>query len=193
MQDIFMSIIGVILSANAYSMDVSQLNIDEIRCMADNIYFEGRNEGMAGQMAIALVTLNRVESDVYPNTICRVVKQGPTYKNNPDLPIRWRCQFTWYCDGLSDNIPLEYTKGKRKGQIRQSVYHTYSEIVKNAVLVMSGQITDFTEGATHYFAQNIVTPKWSTDKSMIRTTIIDNHTFMKAKEVQIAPGASKNP
>lgn len=189
MQDIISILVGAVLSAQAYSIDVNQLDLDEVRCLADNIYFEGRNESAAGQMAIALVTMNRVESSSYPNTICKVVKQGPRYKNNPDLPVRWRCQFSWYCDGRSDKIPLTYTKGKRKGQVRQRVYEVYAETVKHAVLVMAGITIDFTEGSTHYYAQNIVTPSWSTSKKMQKVTVIDNHTFMRAKVMEDAPGA----
>lgn len=190
MQDIISTIVGAILSTQAYSMDVVQLDLAEVQCMADNIYFEGRNESAAGQMAIALVTMNRVESDAYPNTICEVVKQGPRYKNNPDLPVRWRCQFSWFCDGRSDKIPLMYTKGKRKGQIRQRVYDVYAETIKHAVIVMAGNTTDFTEGSTHYYAHNIVTPTWATSDKMQKVTVIDNHTFMRAKVATDGPGAS---
>lgn len=189
MLDQVSALIGAIMMTLTPSMD---LDIEQVRCMADNIYFEGRNEGMAGQMAIALVTINRVESKYYPNTICEVVKQGPKYKNT-GLPVRWRCQFSWYCDGRSDDIPLTYTRGERKGQIREAVHNTYSEVARNAILVMSGTVTDFTEGATHYFAQNIVTPRWSISDKMTRTTIIDNHTFMKVKVVQTATGATNSP
>lgn len=189
MQDIISILVGAVLSAQAYSIDVNQLDLDEVRCLADNIYFEGRNESAAGQMAIALVTMNRVESSAYPNTICEVVKQGPRYKNNPDLPVRWRCQFSWFCDGRSDKIPLTYSKGKRKGQVRQRVYEVYAETVKHAVLVMAGITIDFTEGSTHYYAHNIVTPTWSTSEKMQKVTVIDNHTFMRAVVMNDAPGA----
>ena len=51
---------------------------EEISCMADNIYFEARNQGTAGWSAVASVTLNRVKDKRFPNTVCEVVKQGPT-------------------------------------------------------------------------------------------------------------------
>ena len=34
---------------------------NEIKCLAENIYFEARGESTAGKMAVALVTLNRVK------------------------------------------------------------------------------------------------------------------------------------
>ena len=64
--------------------------------MALNIFFEARSEPIQGQIAVAEVTLNRVASDDYPNTICEVVLQ----ENSQG------CQFSWWCDSKSD-----YAKG----------------------------------------------------------------------------------
>ena len=61
-------------------------------CLAQNIYFEARSESQAGMIAVAQVTMNRVKHPRYPNTVCEVVKQQK----------RGVCQFSWYCDGLSD-------------------------------------------------------------------------------------------
>ena len=44
-------------------------------CLAMNIYHEARSEPIAGRVAVAEVTLNRVESKYYPNDICGVVYQ----------------------------------------------------------------------------------------------------------------------
>ena len=49
----------------------------EIECMAKNIYFEAAVESTAGQLAVAQVTLNRVKSHHYPNSVCEVVYEGP--------------------------------------------------------------------------------------------------------------------
>ena len=58
MSDPINALIGAIMLTLAPAPGAAMdLDIDQVRCMADNIYFEGRNEGMAGQMAIALVTL----------------------------------------------------------------------------------------------------------------------------------------
>jgi len=45
----------------------------ELRCLAENIYFEARGEPLNGQYAVAEVTLNRVRSPYFPKTICAVV------------------------------------------------------------------------------------------------------------------------
>ena len=44
-------------------------------CLALNMFFEARNEPLEGQLMVAEVTLNRVTSDRYPDTICEVVWQ----------------------------------------------------------------------------------------------------------------------
>ena len=61
-------------------------------CLALNMYFEARSEPIAGQIAVAEVTLNRVASPHYPNTVCEVVLQDNSEG----------CQFSWWCDGKSD-------------------------------------------------------------------------------------------
>ena len=50
----------------------------QVSCLADNVYFEARNQGTAGWSAVISVTLNRVKDKRFPNTVCEVVKQGPT-------------------------------------------------------------------------------------------------------------------
>ena len=65
---------------------------DEVKCLAENIYWEARNQSIQGMYAVADVTLNRVKDSRWPSTVCEVVKQQK----------RGVCQFSWYCDGLSD-------------------------------------------------------------------------------------------
>ena len=74
-------------------------------CMAQNIYFESANQSFAGRLAVAHVVINRMEDLQFPNTVCGVIYQAKTkinWKGN-EVPIRNQCQFSWYCDGLSDD------------------------------------------------------------------------------------------
>ena len=73
-----------------------------ITCLAQAIYFEARDHPTVGQMAVAQVVLNRTHDSRWPNTICGVVKEGPTYSWKENYPVKHRCQFSFYCDGLSD-------------------------------------------------------------------------------------------
>ena len=95
--------------------ETEQAKLKEVECLAKNMYYEARNQGTAGKLAVTNVVLNRLKDKRFPNTICGVVKQGPTReswktkkdKNLPDeerifYPIRHKCQFSLYCDGDSD-------------------------------------------------------------------------------------------
>jgi len=42
-------------------------------CLALNVYFEARSEAVNAQFAVAQVTMNRVLSNKYPDTVCGVV------------------------------------------------------------------------------------------------------------------------
>ena len=61
----------------------------DLHCLALNIYHEARGESVKGQLAIAIVTLNRVKSIHYPNSICKVVWQSRQFSwtRNPQ-PVR---------------------------------------------------------------------------------------------------------
>jgi spore germination cell wall hydrolase CwlJ-like protein len=47
----------------------------EAKCLALNIYYEGRGEPYNGRLAIANATINRINYPAYPTTICGVVYQ----------------------------------------------------------------------------------------------------------------------
>ena len=133
-----------------------------LMCMAVNIYHEAGNQSMIGQMAVGQVVLNRVEDKRFPNTICEVVKQAVTYKGT-NKPVRWKCQFTWYCDGKKDEPNMESRTW------RYALEYASILVTKNIVL-------DITEGATHYHA-TYVRPEWA--KTKTRTTRIDKHIFYR--------------
>ena len=132
-------------------------------CLALNVYHEARDQPFIGQVAVAQVVMNRVRDDRYPDTVCDVVKQGPTYSWKQDFPVRHRCQFSWYCDGKSDE-PRRDSKEWRRAQ-------DYARIVLSGRIVL-----DVTEGATHYHA-TYVRPAWARTKT--RTTRIESHIFYR--------------
>ena len=66
-----------------------------ITCLAQAVYFEARDQPTVGQMAVAQVVLNRVHDSRWPDTICEVIKEGPTYKWKQDYPVKHRCQFSF--------------------------------------------------------------------------------------------------
>ena len=132
-------------------------------CLALNTYHEAKNQSMVGQIAVAEVVMNRVADRRYPNTVCEVVKQGPKYKGS-DIPVRHKCQFSWFCDGKSDLPKNE--KAWKKAQ-------------DYAYLVLYNRIAiDITEGATHYHA-TYVKPNWRHDRGMQLVGRIGSHIFYR--------------
>ena len=132
-------------------------------CLAHNIYFEAGNQPLAGKIAVAHVVLNRLEHKSYPNNVCGVVYQAKLRESwaGNMIPIRNQCQFSWYCDGKSDE-PLD-TK-------------TWLEVLRIARDIQDGAWADITEGATHYHATR-VNPYWA--DSLNETVVINEHIFYK--------------
>jgi spore germination cell wall hydrolase CwlJ-like protein len=138
----------------------------EIVWLAKNVYFEARNQGIAGQLAVAMVTLNRVNDWRYPNTIEGVVTQGLTresWRTGLQVPIRNKCQFSWYCDGKADEI---------------NDWQSYGKIKQLLLTYMNNRsiIIDITEGATHYHADYVM-PDWAVTKT--KTIEIADHIFYR--------------
>ena len=150
-------------------------------CLAENIYFEARAEGVEGKAAVANVTRNRVESNLFPNTYCEVVQQGPVREswNKPGVyyPIKNKCQFSWYCDGKKDIIWANYEKTGQTIELNAQAWRQSVEIAIWTLGYGSYRVNDNTGGATYYYAHNLVYPHWAADFEV--TEIIGNHTFMR--------------
>jgi len=145
----------------------------ELLCMAKNIFFEAAVESTAGKLAVAQVTLNRVNSKYYPNTVCEVVYEGPHYtaSNGLQLPVRDRCQFSWYCDGKGDD-PRQDTR----------LWTDTQELAKY-VLLRQDDLLDITDGALNYHADYIDAPRWAGRKH--RTAKIDTHIFYRPRTLRM--------
>ena len=63
----------------------------ELKCLQQNIYFEAGNQSTLGQVAVAWVTLNRMQDSRFPDTICGVVRQGQQNADaSTDCRAGWR-------------------------------------------------------------------------------------------------------
>lgn len=123
--------------------------ITAMMCLALNVYFEAGNQSIEGKEYVAAVTINRVDSRRFPDTVCAVVKQktGST------------CMFSWYCDGKSD-VPHEDT--------------AWRDSLAIAELALANRDTLPDTRATHYHA-TYVHPYWA-DKITFLTQVGD-HLF----------------
>lgn len=128
----------------------------ELECLTKNIYYEAGIESFEGKVAVAQVTLNRVQSKDFPNDICSVVYEKNIVYN------RVICQFSWYCE--------QKTKVK---PIHEETYKE-SEAVAKKVLLEGFRLSIISEDVLYYHA-NYVNPKWRKK----RVTQIGKHIFYK--------------
>jgi hypothetical protein len=122
-------------------------------CLAQAIYFEARGEDLRGQFAVAEVILNRVDSALYPGSICEVVHQGAKRLN--------ACQFSFACDGKPERIA------------DKAAYATAGRIAR---LMLDGEARTLTDGATHFHAR-YVRPGWA--RRFEQTARIGTHLFYR--------------
>ncbi len=124
----------------------------EYNCLAQNIYYETRGEGYDGMVAVAMVTMNRVQHKSFPKTVCDVVHQ------RNDIA----CQFSWVC-----NESLPTPKGTSWDLSKDIAY---------VILHMYEDLEDITQGALFFHAEHVA-PYWS--KKFEMTKQIGKHLFYR--------------
>lgn len=125
----------------------------DLRCLAENIYHEARGEPYAGRVAVAEVTLNRVASSRFPNSVCAVVHQ----LNRSAATSRQVAAFSWTIMDVS----------RPRGGAWQRARNVAAE-------VYDGKHTPIVPDSLHYHA-TYVEPRWS--RSMEPITTIGDHVF----------------
>ncbi len=128
----------------------------DLRCLAENIYFEARGEPLAGQRAVAEVTLNRVASPYFPDTICDVVHEARWD------PLRKRrvAAFSW--------TELHVRREPRGAAWR--------EAMAAATIVYDDVHAPVVPGALFYHA-TYIDPYWAKTKKSVAT--IGHHVFYR--------------
>ena len=131
------------------SYDEKQKVMREVDCLAKNIYFEARGEPRAGKIAVAEVTMNRVNSKQFPRSVCGVVYQK----------TKGTCQFSWVCE--------------EKKAIRNRAAWKESLQIAETILILDRKYGII--GSAKYFHADYVDPSWAEKKKLIRK--IGNHIF----------------
>lgn len=129
-----------------------------LTCLSRNIYWEAASEPFEGKVAVAQVTMNRMESGKFPDTVCDVVHQKTSFLNTVV------CQFSWICEDAHKVKP-----------IHQPLYKESEEVAK--MVMLEGFRLKGLEKALYYHA-DYVHPKWNKEK----ITKIGHHIFYKDKE-----------
>lgn len=122
--------------------------------IALNVFNEARNQPLAGKIAVAEVTLNRMESKSFPSTA-----RGVVYQKN---------QFSW------THHPQTV---KTAAQAKKLDPKSWAECVKAAKMAQFSRdkYSVAPKGSTHFYADYIKTPKWAMNKKKRK---IGNHYFL---------------
>lgn len=151
-----------VIDATEFLVKIDPVELD---CLQKNIYFEAGNQSREGKEAVALVTLNRMRANHYPNTVCGVVYQ--------------RKQFSWTFLKKNHNPPLNNVLEKRQWEVSGQV----------AMAALRGEVKSVDIGnSTHYHA-TYVNPSWSHSSRMTRVAKVGTHIFYIDTKLRFKDGA----
>ncbi|MBE0438144.1 MAG: cell wall hydrolase [Gammaproteobacteria bacterium] len=137
----------------------------ELRCLALNIYFEGRNRSSFMKEAVGWATANRIGK--YGNrNFCDTVTNARWVDGGIE---KHQCHFSWYCDG-------EVIKEVAFNKLEDEAYKRSVDLAKRVIArsTHGGPEADITGGATHYHRDD-VEPYWR--ESMALVGQFDDHIF----------------
>jgi|GEM_PF-522122 len=140
---------GIVSISTAHAERASsEVGERDLKCLALNIYHEARNQPLEGQLAVAHVTLNRLEDSLGSASICDVVFRGR--------------HFSWTSDPA---------KRRLKSPRETSAWETAQRVARMAI---DDRDADPVEGSTFFHAV-WVQPDWAA--AFVRVRQIGDHIF----------------
>ena len=143
----------LVLASAPVSAQSDSAPVESRFCLAQNLYHEARSEGREGMIAVGWVVLNRVESSLYPDSVCGVIYDGGE---------RPPCEFNWWCDGRSDK-PTE-----------PGVWRLAAILADQ---LLSDPPSDPTNGALWFHNDSIEAPGWL--RAREQTLYLGSHYFYR--------------
>lgn len=116
----------------------------QLDCLAKNIYWEAASEPFEGKVAVAQVTMNRLESGRFAKDVCGVV-----YQKNVIME-KIICQFSWACEGTHKVKP-----------VHPALYKESEEVAKK-VLLENFRLPSMKDAL--YYHADYVSPGWKKPK-----------------------------
>jgi len=136
------------LRSNIESMPAGYVSttekIKQLECLTRNIYWEAASEPFEGKVAVAQVTMNRLESGRFASSVCGVV-----YQKNV-IYEKVICQFSWACETTHKVKPVHPPLWKE------------SEEVAKKVLLENFRLPGLKEAI--YYHADYVNPGWKKPK-----------------------------
>lgn len=150
-----LDLISIEKNSSTAVAEYSATDMKQIRCMAENLYFEARGEPLLGKIAVNNVVMNRVNDPQgrFGKTPCDVINQITYNKRKQKV-----CQFSWKCE---KNKVI--TNQQKFVDLMTLSHYTYY-----------GAFEDVTEGSKFYHA-TYVNPRWNLKK----VTKIGQHIFYR--------------
>ena len=127
----------------------------QLGCLAKNIYYEAGGEPFEGKIAVAQVTMNRVNSSQFPGDVCKVIYQKNVFYE------KVVCQFSWVCDRVSTFKPANGSN------------YDESMVAAQKVLLEDYRLPSLKEAL--YYHADYVNPGWKKEK----VAKIGHHIFYK--------------
>ena len=87
----------------------------QLECLTRNIYWEAASEPFGGKVAVAQVTLNRMQSGKFPDSVCGVVHQKNVFYE------KVVCQFSWYCENNHKVKPVHKPLWRESEEVAKKV------------------------------------------------------------------------
>ena len=87
----------------------------QLECLTRNIYWEAASEPFEGKVAVAQVTLNRMNSGKFPDSVCGVVHQKNVFYE------KVVCQFSWYCENNHKVKPVHKPMWRESEEVAKKV------------------------------------------------------------------------
>ena len=137
------------------SQITAQVRERQLGCLAKNIYYEAGSEPFEGKVAVAQVTMNRVNSGQFPDDVCRTI-----YQKNV-IYDKVICQFSWTCDRITGPKPVN------------SVNYDQSMEAAKKVLLEDFRLPSLKDAM--YYHADYINPGWKREK----VAKIGRHIFYK--------------
>jgi spore germination cell wall hydrolase CwlJ-like protein len=118
----------------------AQEKIRQLDCLTRNIYWEAASEPFEGKVAVAQVTMNRVASGRFGDSVCGVIYQKNVFYQ------RVVCQFSWVCETTYKTRPVH------------APLWAESELVAKKVLLENFRLPGMKEAL--YYHADYVSPGW---------------------------------
>lgn len=143
------------IADNSMSTMTVKEKLVQLDCLTRNIYHEAGNEPFEGKVAVAQVTMNRVNSGKFASDICGVVHQKNIFYQ------KVVCQFSWYCTGTDQR------------KIIHNKLYAESEEVAKKVFMENFRLPGMKDAL--YYHADYVNPNWGKP----RVGQIGRHIFYK--------------